>query len=377
MSGTPDRAALAAASDERVLAWIERGLARLAEEAERGRLGPDDVGSPLSGPTFRDAIVTSAAVRVELEQALAALAGLRGPERIAMVLPSNVETVIVRPLVWALLARAAITVRVSSRRPGVAARLASILAEEGSTLARAIALAPSDRADAAALRDLVEHAERVHVWGSDETMRVYRALAGEKLVPHGSGLSLALLSRDARPTEASFDALALDVARYDQRGCLSPQALLVEEGGAISAEEAARALDTALTRVERVLPRGALTPEERSAERRFRDTAHALAALVLEGEAHAVSIERGELRGSPGLRNVVVHPVGAAAIEDLSARLGGHLKSVGVFDDADLARVSARLARPTAHVVPLGAMQTPSLLAPTEARSPWCGLATP
>lgn len=362
------------ASDDRVLRWLDAGLARLAEEAERGAFGPEAIGSPLSPPTFRDAIVTSAAVRAELDRALASIRGRAPFERIAMVLPSNVETVIVRPLVWALLARAEIVVRVSSRRPGVAAKLASILAEEDPALACAIRFAPSDRADTTALRALVEGVDRVHVWGSDETIAAFAGLAGEKLVPHGSGLSLALLTREASGRLSDLDALALDLARYDQRGCLSPQALLVEEGGALGVDTVAHALDAALARVEPRLPRGALTIEERAQERRYRDTAHAVGGVVLDRAGYAISVEPGELRSCPGLRNLAIHPMASAAIDAQLGRLGAHLKSLGVLDEEDAARVTARIASPGVHVVPFGAMQTPSLLAPTDGRAPWWGI---
>jgi hypothetical protein len=109
--------------------------------------------------------------------------------------------------------------------------------------------------------------------------------------------------------------------------------------------------------------------EEAARERAWRDTAHALADWVGVGASHAVSAERGALRDTPGLRNVAVHTISSAAIDVLVARLGPRLKSIGVVDrDAWPAH-----AEGGPHVVAIGAMQTPGLLAPADGAPPWTG----
>ena len=68
-------------------------------------------------------------------------------------------------------------------------------------------------------------------YGSDETLEVI----AEKLAPgvlmhrHGSGFS-AVVVDGRHATRAVAERLALDIALFDQRGCLSPRVALVVAG---------------------------------------------------------------------------------------------------------------------------------------------------
>ncbi|MBX7194212.1 MAG: hypothetical protein K1X94_19310 [Sandaracinaceae bacterium] len=391
-----EAAPLRAAGATRVRDWLARSLEALSREAHvRGQpeasrvsteapldtrhapLDPSTLGSLLSPEVLRDAIETSCEVRGELAAAQAQLAGRAPVGRVGLVLPGNVETAIVRPLVWALLARDAVAIRVSSRHAGIAPRLHAQLLAHDAELSRAVAVLRTAREDHDALRALSRWADRLHVWGSDATVAELARLTDRELMAHGTGLSLALVTREAAARADRLDdalaRLALDVARYDQRGCLSPQVCLVEEGGAIEPSRWARGLHTALEALGPRFPRGAITPEERAAERLHRDAALAIGAELWVGADHAVSLERGAIRRCPTVRNLAVHVMSRAEIVGLAARLGPQLKSVGVLDDADVAPVSAWLGT-RAHVVPFGRMQTPSLLAPADGAPPWHGL---
>ena len=55
---------------------------------------------------------------------------------------------------------------------------------------------------------------------------------------------------------------ALDVAAWDQRGCLSPHVFYVEKGGAIAPAVFARCLAEELEKLQKTQPRADLTPEE-------------------------------------------------------------------------------------------------------------------
>lgn len=375
LTPAPDATALAAAPSARVEAWIDRALARVARRARDGELSPTVLGSALSTPALLDAIETSTTVRREIGEAASVLAGHRPVGRVAMILPANVETAVVRPLVWALLARNAVGLRVSSRHAGLAPVLLETLREEDAPLARALVLVRSDREDRAVRASLAAWADRLHVWGRDETVAAVRAdLDDARIVSHGSGLSLAFVTREGalRLDTGAFGQLALDVARYDQRGCLSPHAVLVEEGASVSAADVALRLHQALCALERAMPRGVLSPEEATHARAWRDTAHAIAAHVHETPDHAVSVEPGELRTCPGVRHVAVHVRSRGRVHELVSRLGGALKSLAVVDAEDVASVTRWLA-PRAHVVPFGRMQTPSLLDPADHAPPWTG----
>ncbi len=373
-----DGSALRTASSSEVIAWIRASLEALASESdgEAGALAPETLGSPLSRAVLNDAIAVACGIGGDLERAAASLEGREPAGRVAMVLPSNVETAAIRPLVWALLARDAVALRLSSRRAGVTRRFAEILAEHHAELARALAVISFPREDVDATRTLLGWADVVHAWGDDTTMHALQAIEARRpLVSHGRGLGLAMIEAsevDSLEGDA-WEALAVDVARHDQRGCLSPHALLVLGATEDQAVEAAYALDRALGALAAWFPRGALEEHERASCRVWRDTALAIGSTLLEGSVHAIAVERGPLRSCPAGRHLAVHALTHADAEALVRAVGPHLKTVGLPSEEAVARAPAWLRDGGAHVVPWGAMQTPGLLAPADGAAPWTG----
>ena len=367
-----DATALREADEDRVITWIHGALEALVRDVERGTLTRRALRTRLSEPMLADALETAVPTEEALREASRAIAGRAPIGRVAMILPSNVETAVVRPLIWALLARDAIAMRVSSRCPGIARALVKRLIDRDRSLGLALAVFETDREDPTSLAALSAWADVVHAWGHDETIRSLASAMDRDVVAHGSGLSLAVITRDEADA-LDVDALARDVARHDQRGCLSPAAVLLEEGAAIDAPTLAERLYDALAGLEAAWPRGKVEKDELARVRAWRDTAQAIGEWVGVGEHHAVSAELGAIRDSPGLRHVAVHVQSRDAIDALLAQLGSRLKCLGVVD---LDAWSARAPR-GAHVVPIGQMQTPSLLAPAEGEPPWTGLVGP
>lgn len=374
-----DAAALRAAPAERVVAWLEESLRALVSESdtEGSALAREALGSPLSAPVLNDAIAVAAGAAAELEEAVRALDDRQAVGRVAMILPANVETAAVRPLVWALLARDAVAIRVSSRRAGVAPRLVSLLEEHDRELARAVGLVRSPRHDAEGLRALSGWADVLHAWGQDESLDAIAGLAARGVVRHGRGLGLALVrGADVDAIDAEgWDALAIDVARHDQRGCLSPHALLVLDATDDELAAAGHALDRALGGLAAWFPRGILDERERAAARAWKDTAIAIGASLLEGSGHALSMERGPVRTCPTGRHLAVHAISESDALELARALGPHLKTVGVPATETLGSAPAWLAELGAHRVSWGEMQAPGLLAPADGAPPWMGFA--
>lgn len=362
-----DARALREAETDRVSAWIHGALEALARDVRGGSLDSDLRGTQLSAPVLSDAIETAIPTHGELVLAARAIADRPPIGRVAMILPSNVETTVVRPLIWALLARDEVAIRVSTRAPGVAHALARRLRDRDRELGRALAVLDVDRRDARAFASLASWADAVHAWGRDETIVELERVMGRSVQGHGSGLSLVVISGDDADS-LDVDALARDVARHDQRGCLSPHAIVIEDASA-DARVVTEALDAALSGLGVAWSRGGLSKDEAAAERSWRDTAQAIAEWVGIGEAHAVSLEAGEIRDTPGLRNVAVHVKSPREIDALLARLGPRLKSLGV---SDVGGWRSRAPRGV-HVVPIGEMQTPPLAAPADGLSPWTG----
>lgn len=367
---TLDATALREADEPRVIAWIHGALEALSRDVRSGALTRRSLRTRLSEALLDDALETSLPRVEALTEASRAIADRPPIRHVAMILPSNVETAVVRPLVWALLARDAVALRVSSRVPGVAGALVKRLVDRDRSLGRALGLITIDRDDDASLRALSAWADAVHAWGHDETIVHLESVMGRRVVAHGSGLSLAVITREGAAS-LDVDALARDVARHDQRGCLSPAAVVIEQGAAIDAPTLAERLYDALSGLDATWPRGKVDKDELARERAWRDTAQAIADWIGVGERHAVSAEPGAIRDSPGLRNVAVHTQSAQEIDALLARLGPRLKCLGVVEvDVDAWR--ARAPRGV-HVVPIGSMQTPSLLAPADGAPPWTG----
>ena len=86
------------------------------------------------------------------------------------------------------------------------------------------------------------------------------------MIAYGPRVSVAVVGRTALDGgESAAKALALDVALHDQRGCLSPHAVFVEEVGAVTPREFAGRLAAALEKLVARLPPPIGTVEERAA----------------------------------------------------------------------------------------------------------------
>src|SRR5438552_39684 len=103
-------------------------------------------------------------------------------------------------------------------------------------------------------------AEVVVATGSDATLAALVPRLGRRLIAHGPRWSVAVVERAAA---AEVDAIALDVALHDQRGCLSPHAVYVTGDARGFAERLAAALDAAAVR----LPPGPASVDARAAAR--------------------------------------------------------------------------------------------------------------
>jgi hypothetical protein len=142
------------------------------------------------------------------------------------------------------------------------------------------ALAEMDRrlADAAAVvywpggsRDLeaaaVARADVVVAYGSDDTVRSLRgrAPASARFVGYHHRVSVGAVGREALSLEGAARTaveVAESVAMFDQRGCVSPQVVWVEEGGTVTPDEFAAMLADALEDLEARWPTGSLDAHE-------------------------------------------------------------------------------------------------------------------
>jgi len=321
---------------------------------ERARLVPAIVattGLTLEGVELGFGSLERDASDTELHSLVAAV---EDAPSVHVVLSANVFVAPLRALALARATAEHVTIRPSPRDPVLAHALVEAAGDSG--------LCVVEEKDVGAVE-----AGEIHVYGRDSTIAAVRARArpGVTVRGHGAGMGVAIVSA-AADLEAAARALALDVVAFDQRGCLSPRAVLAL-GARARAEALAEALDTALSSLGTRIPRGQLLKDETAAASLWRE-ACAFAGRVREGTDHVVAVgpEGTPLLVPPSGRHVIV--VASSSVEAMAAALAPvapFIVSVGTDDPRWVGAVAPALAR----VSTLGRMQRPPLDGPVDRRS--------
>ncbi len=368
------------AGAERRARWLATAFAHIAHaDSELGREAVQALAasSGLSEPMVRWALDTTLGP-LTFEALLAierAPAGLRArPGRLCVVvLAGNVVTGAARAIGYPLLFGWPVLAKASSGDDALARLMEAALAESDPELADAyrVVTYASELEQLTAV--LLQQADAVIAFGSDQTVNTIRAQisATASFVGHGHGLGVAFIGCDA-DLEAAAHALALDVAAYDQRGCLSPHVAWVERGGA----EFASLVQRELAQLAVTLPRGRMPYDLAGAQLSWRGVG-AMRGQLFEGDGYAVSYEDdGPIRVSPGFRNLQVFGIAdTRALTSKLAPLGVHLKCLGVAGLPDLTAFARTLPAGVApRICALGEMQTPAPDALHDALPPWEGL---
>jgi len=287
------------------------------------------------------------------EREIAALIRSTPTAQVAHVLLSaNVFVAAHRAIAIALAASAEVRVRASRREPEMAELL---LAGAPESFRLVNELSPRS-------------GDRLWAYGSDETMdEVATTLpAGVALHAHGSGFGVAVLDGAHSDSELSalLGALAEDIALFDQRGCLSPRALLVKAEPA-RALELARELARELAALEQRVPRGQLTLQELSEIASYRDTARFVAELLDAGTGFVSVGPQNSWLLPPSGRNIHV-----LTTPDPIAALGPYrpLLTSCAFAGEPATRLALQRALPGARVCSFGEMQRPAFDGPVDRR---------
>jgi GNAT superfamily N-acetyltransferase len=275
-------------------------------------------------------------------------------DRVHVVLAANVFVAALRAIVLARAAAPRVTVRPSRRDPWLARALVATAGDP------AIAIAPD--------LDVGEvPSGEVHVYGRNDTIAAVRerVRVGVLVRAHGTGVGLALVSQAAECRRAARD-LAADVVPFDQRGCLSPRAAIVE-GDIARARDLAQALHQELTQWERRVPRGLLGQGERHEAARWRD-AVAFSSELLDAPDHAIAIADVTVPAwlPPPGRHVLV--VAAPTLEHVARWLAPLSPFVLAVGSDDPQRAQA-IAPDHARLDLLGRMQHPPLDGPVDRRA--------
>ena len=325
---------------------VADGASELGRRARRMLAGSTGLSPENVEWSLREALEISPAAAE-----LAALLASVEPARAAHVLlPANVFVAAHRALALALAASPVVRVRASRREP----HFARLLLEGAPGLFELVdAIAP-------------EPGDHVFAFGTDTTLAAVRASVppGATLHAHGSGFGIAVV--DALHADAkAARALALDIAAFDQRGCLSPRVAFVLGDGAAAARFAALVAE-ALAEHARRVPLGRLDDAERADNVRFRDTAIYAGPLLAAGPG-SVCVSEGAALIAPAGRNLCVVPAQelARVLAEVDASL---VTAVGVAGSETLALDIAR-ALPSARLSELGRMQRPAFDGPADRRA--------
>ncbi|MBI4352388.1 MAG: hypothetical protein HY593_00530, partial [Candidatus Omnitrophica bacterium] len=175
----------------------------------------------------------------------------QGPNLITHVLPGNVPQPAVFSLVFGMLIKSANAVKVSSEDRGVLDIYLDSLKAHDAGLARVNFLIPRQAKDC--LRDFFALSDLVVAYGHDETLEELRRQIPAKTAFAGYGhrVSFGLYLRGCltkRNGVLLAEKTAWDVWMVDQRGCLSPSVVYVEEGGETTPLDFARLLKERLRR---------------------------------------------------------------------------------------------------------------------------------
>lgn len=269
-----------------------------------------------------------------------------------------------------------VLVRPASRDRVTPRRVADSIAELDRGLGECVAIVDFAHDDEASARAFLA-ADCVVASGSDETIAAVaaRVRPWQRFVGYGHRLSIAVIG-DAATRDTTLDhtarELAVDIALWDQLGCLSPVAVFVTTGDEDAADRVALAVARELAATEKHWPRGKIARDTAAAIAMERSEAEMRAAAGRNVAVHASddtawSVVReadAELRSAPLHRFVRIHPV--ADVDSLCRALhplGRHLAAVAL---AGFGSENARVARAltglgASRVCAPGRMQSPPL----------------
>ncbi len=336
--------------------WRADAALRDALPAQAG-LSPPVLGAGLDAAA--DALDADAMIALA-DRELGAIRPPR-PWLVAHVLASNVPALGVPAIALTCLAGAAAVIKSGRADRLSAPAFRRALEAEDAELAATVVTAYWPGVDTATARAALAPADIVVATGQDATLAsLARRLAG-RLVAHGERTSIVVVGRGAEPGDGLAERVARDVALHDQRGCLSPAAVYVED----DADAFADRLVAALAAVADAWPPGPLAAAERAAHRVAVAEAEWTGARALGDAAGTVLLAPdARPRPCPGRRTVWVHPL--AGLPDLLPP--GRIECVGVAGtvlDLDALR---RLG--VSRVCAAGRMQRPPLSWPRGQHAP-------
>ncbi len=278
----------------------------------------------------------------------------KSPSLVAALIASNVPGLAVPAIAHACLAGAAVLVKSGRGDMLSAPAFRRALAAIDPVLAATIVTTywPGGAPD---VEDaILPRADVVVATGADATVEALGNRLGAKVLTYGNRASIAIVSHD--PSDGELADLAWDVARYEQRGCLSPHDVFVQGDPRSVAARLVAALDA----VEDDAPLPPIATAARAAHRLAIEEADFGGASVIASRGGTVVLDSHPSVAAPiGRRTVRLHAL------DRSAGLGntfaaGTIECIGIGHDVSL-DVEALRDRGVARICPVGRMQRPPI----------------
>jgi len=295
-----------------------------------------------------------------------------GAPHTAVALAGSIPMPSVLSILFPLAVGSPVLCKPASRDLATARLTAEALAEVDPLLGECVAVTPFDARNNEASRAFFS-APCVFATGGDETIAAIdgRLRADQRRAFYRHRVSLAVVDL-TRVQASEIERLALDIALWDQLGCLSPIVFHLIGGAEAADEVFAAALADELARLEERLPRGAI--DEASAARVVNERADAKMRAALgqpvvlhesAGTRWTVVLERSaEVRPAPLHRFVrLVALAGRDELREALAALVPHLAGVALvgFGDERKDIESLCFEHGASRVCEAGQLQTPPI----------------
>lgn len=274
-----------------------------------------------------------------------------------VVLSANVFVGALRAIAIALASSSKVKVRASRREPRTAEYL----------------LRAAPRAFELVTGLDVQPGEHVWVYGADTTIRELCTSLPRGVVvhAHGDGYGVFVVERAAPLSDSDYAAMALDIAAFDQRGCLSPRYALLQ-GTAQQARDFAQRLLCAMTELQARIPFGLQGTALLANTVQHRETWRFLGE-VFEGPGGLVTLDTECLAWGEPATNRTIH---VRAVEHPLSELklrAARITAVGCKANSPLWH-EVNAVVPHARVSGFGYMQRPRLDGPVDRRSDPSGI---
>jgi len=306
------------------------------------------------------------------------LAIATGPDLLVHIAAGNLPVPALSSIVMGLLVRAAQFIKCASGASLFPRLFAHSIYEMDPKLGSCIEIAEWQGGRVELEEPLFEAADCITITGSDQTILEVskRIPAHVRIIPYGNKVSFGYITERAfklQNMNRLVSLAAVDIACWDQCGCLSPHVFYVQQGCERLAEQFAEQLGKELDKLERFQPRGKLSVPDASSislRRAFymvrAANMHETKVWQSEGTTAWTVVYEDDPLFQVSCLNRFIYVKGVNSLDDVLRAvepIRPKVSTVGLAAAPDEKRhIAKKLARwGVKRICPLGAMQSPSI----------------